>query len=117
MTKTETTIRSIDVTPEFNYSRHVEIIKRFTEQLTVLSDPDGEHLGSEAIAYIRKNIPWARRAVSEIMADDIRLQIKDESFPNRAPTIRFHEFIPDPVDTEVCINEGCYSFPTADVHL
>ena len=113
--ETKATGEIVDVTPIFNYTRDITIIKRFVEQVTRLSGDD--HLGSEALAYIRTNLPWARQAISSLMADDIKWQIASGIFPLREPVITFHEFKPDPIDKDVCINGPCYTFKTADIHL
>ena len=110
----ETTTKTIDVTPIFNYTRQIAIVKRFIEQLTVLSGED--HLGSEAIAYTRDYLPVVRGAISELMADDIKAQIQSGEFPLRLPAITFHEFISDPVDP-ICIIDACFLTRINAVHL
>ena len=105
--ETKATGEIVDVTPIFNYTRDITIIKRFVEQVTRLSGDD--HLGSD--------LPWASQAISSLMADDIKWQIASGIFPLREPVITFHEFKPDPIDKDVCINGPCYTFKTADIHL
>jgi len=81
---TDEVVGSIVLNPQFRYHRDVEILKRFTERLSALSD--GDHLGSEAIAYVRANIQHARDAVSGVMADDVERQIQiTKDFPRPQP--------------------------------
>lgn len=87
------TEKTFDVTPIFNYQRSVEVVKRFTERVTALSDLPGDDLGSEMLDYVRANIKFLRGAVSEIMADDVRLQIATNIFPLR-PQFRPHAYTP-----------------------
>lgn len=105
MPDTQPTTKTVDVTPIFNYTRPVEIVKRFIEQLTLLSGD--EHLGSEAIAYVRTNVDHVRSAVSEVMADDIKQQIADKVFPIRAPSLYLHEFEPYDGDPERRVCQEC----------
>lgn len=93
----EPAVKTFDVTPIFNYQRSVEVVKRFTERLTALEaldreDPDRDNF-EPLLDYIRDNIKYLRGAVSEIMADDVRLQIATEIFPLR-PQFRPHVYTP-----------------------
>lgn len=77
-------IEFLNITPHFRYHRDVEILKRFIEQASRLSLDD--HLGSEAIAYIRTNVEHAREAMSGVMADDVERQIQiTRDFPRPEP--------------------------------
>jgi len=75
---------TMDLTPSFRYHRDVEILKRFGEQLMLLSGDD--HLGSEIVKYVRTNMPHVVSALSGILADDVERQIQiTKDFPRPQP--------------------------------
>lgn len=108
----ERTGDSVVLNPRFNYHRHVEIVKRFMEQVAVREsaietteptpDPRGDafpDLFQQAVMdlylYVDKNLPHVARAIGDILADDIERQIKiTEDFPIRFPALNFHPFAP-----------------------
>lgn len=101
-------VGSVTLNPTFNYHRDVEIVKRFTERLSALSDD--QHLGSEAISYVRANIGHVRDAVSGLMADDVERQIQiTKDFPLR-PQLFLHPFTSSPMssDPDRCDEDDCY---------
>jgi hypothetical protein len=102
--------RTIDVTQVFHYSRDIEIVKRFIEQLTKHSDtiakrPDPEsdyEQLAELADYVAANLTHVRNAVSEAMADDIKTQIAEGKFPLRTQQVEFHPFTPYEANPLAC---------------
>ena len=86
--------------PRFNYQKHTEILKRFGERLSTLDGVDPPTMGhvnldaAEAVAiYVHANLKHIRQAMSELLADDIELQIATHKFPI-APQLMEHWFHP-----------------------
>jgi hypothetical protein len=78
----------VNLTPQFNYSRHVEIIKRFVEQVTA----NGSKLADDQARYIEANLEHVRDAMSQLLADDIERQIQiTKNFPH-GPALDLHPF-------------------------
>lgn len=102
MGDTEATGRTVDVTPTFHYHRHIEIVKRFVEQLTARVE-GGLPRETDLIDYVRTNLPHVRDAMSHVLADDVERQIRiTEDFPIHWPGINFHEFEPWEQNREAC---------------
>lgn len=103
MPEAEPTVKTYDVTPIFNYTRPVEVVKRFIEQLTAQNGGQPHPVyGNDIDGYIDANLSHVRAAVSEIMADDVKQQIADKTFPIRYPAIDFHVFVPYEPNPEFC---------------
>jgi len=109
--------RTIDVTPTFNYQRHVEILKRFTEKLLWHSAIRTWPTPWVMADFIAEAMPYVKQAISELLADDVLLQIKSDTFPLH-PQITFHAFEPYEAEGEganVCVD--CDQGPTAVHHV
>jgi hypothetical protein len=94
---TEETGESMNLTPHFNYHRHVEIVKRFIEQLVIrTSEPfPTDDAFMDFVDYIRRNSAYVRSAMGEILADDIERQIQiTKDFPLGPQMDGFHSFKP-----------------------
>ena len=126
------TVETVDVTPIFNYTREIEIVKRFAERLSALSeaianastDPSSDEPFETLAAmadFVRPALPHVRQAISELMADDIKHQILDGTFPLRFPAIDFHEFQPegqinDATSPPHCMYEECWALEDTVAH-
>lgn len=121
MPDTEKTGDSIVLNPIFHYTRPVEILKRFTEQVTALSEAlnaaeeqDTDQL-MDLAQYVSANIEHVRGAVSTVMADDIERQIQiTKDFPLRQ-ALFLHKFVSGQQDVH-CHEDDCYALASAMVH-
>lgn len=123
-------VKTIDVTPQFNYSHDMEVVKRFIEQTTKHSDMVVEHPGDyeydhlvNMADYVRINLDAIRAAVSGLMADDIQRQIVMGQFP-LIKQLRLHEYEAriTPGKNDICTAPGsavfgsCGGDPKSPVH-
>lgn len=118
------TVKTVDVTPIFNYDRHVEIVKRFIEQLTkhsqhIASPMPGEEdheLVAAMADYVALTIEDVRKAASEIITDNIETQIREKRFPLSGPHLYLHPFEPYKQGyTNLCVE--CDGSRTALAHV
>jgi hypothetical protein len=112
-TKTTETGRTLDLTPSFNYSREVEIVKRFIEKVSyapsLFSDP------REIADWLGKVLPQVRKAMGLVMSNDIERQILiTKDFPIRFSILDFHEYTPYEASVEVFAGSETIPCSTCD---